>query len=322
MKKKLVCFTMTAALAMTAAVPAMAAGVTATPNNASVAVDGEGIAIGAYNIGGYNYFKLRDIAAALNGTGANFEVGYDAAAKAIALTTGAVYSETGNELKDSAPTAKKTATVSDQKIILDGREVSMQAYLIDGYNYFQLRELGENLGFDVTWDGAAKAINMVTYSGSYVEEFTGGYGGPGDDEFVGGYGGPGDDWVEEITEPYTFEFCDEETIYPYETRRITTDEGFSGDFTVYMVPAGTEYRVTTYQNNVLFDLVYLKEVGSGPYWPVGMGSLSGNDTWVARENRLDAGESYTFALNEAGMWKINALDSNNNAMYYFFEVQD
>lgn len=164
MKKRFVCFTTAAILTLGAAVPAMAAGVTATPNDASVAVDGKGIAIGAYNIGGYNYFKLRDIAAALNGTGANFEVGYDAAAKSIALSSKTAYSATGNELKDTAPTTKKTATVSNQKIILDGVEVSMQAYLIDGYNYFQLRELGKNLGFEVAWDNAAKAINMVTSS--------------------------------------------------------------------------------------------------------------------------------------------------------------
>lgn len=162
MKRRLVCFTTTAILAMGMTVPAMAAGVTATPNNASVAVDGKGIAIGAYNIDGYNYFKLRDVAAALNGTGANFEVGYDATAKSIALSSKTAYSATGNELKDTAPTTKKTATVSNQKIILDGVEVSMQAYLIDGYNYFQLRELGKNLGFEVAWDNDAKAINMVT----------------------------------------------------------------------------------------------------------------------------------------------------------------
>lgn len=162
MKKKLVCFTTAAIMALGTAIPAMATGVTATPNDASVAVNGNSIAIGAYNIGGYNYFKLRDVAAALNGTGANFEVGYDSAAKSIALSSKTAYSATGNELKDTAPTAKKTASVSNQKIILDGVEVSMQAYLIDGYNYFQLRELGKNLGFEVAWDNAAKAINMVT----------------------------------------------------------------------------------------------------------------------------------------------------------------
>jgi len=66
MKKQLICFTTAAILALGATVPAMAAGVTATPNDASVAVDGKGIAIGAYNIGGYNYFKLRDLCEAFD----------------------------------------------------------------------------------------------------------------------------------------------------------------------------------------------------------------------------------------------------------------
>ena len=161
MKKNVFCCSTAALLALGMAVPAMAADVTATPNQASVSVDGKAIAIAAYNIDGYNYFKLRDVAAALNGTAANFEVGFDAETKSIALKKNAAYTATGQELKDAA-TEKKTAAASDQKILLDGAEVSMQAYLIDGYNYFQLRELGKTLGFEVAWDNEAKAINMIT----------------------------------------------------------------------------------------------------------------------------------------------------------------
>ena len=161
MKKNVFCCSTAALLALGMAVPAMAADVTATPNQASVSVDGKAIAIAAYNIDGYNYFKLRDVAAALNGTAANFEVGFDAETKSIALKKNAAYTATGQELKDAA-TEKKTAAASDQKILLDGAEVSMQAYLIDGYNYFQLRELGKTLGFEVAWDNEAKAINVIT----------------------------------------------------------------------------------------------------------------------------------------------------------------
>lgn len=172
MKKQVLCLATVAVMTLGSVVPAMAAGVTATPNNASVAVNGKNIAIGAYNIGGYNYFKLRDVAAALNGTDANFEVGYDSAEKAISLKTKTTYTVTGNELKNTAPTKKKMATVSDQQIMLDGKRAYMQAFLIDGYNYFQLRELGDNLGFDVTWDAKKNAINMVTseYAASIADK--------------------------------------------------------------------------------------------------------------------------------------------------------
>lgn len=141
----------------------------AMPNNASVAVDGKSVDIGAYNIDGYNYFKLRDVAAILNGTGSNFEVGYDSAAKCIALTSNHSYSATGKEL-GSKTVGNKNASVSTQKIMLNGKEVGMQAYLIDGYNYFQLRELGDKLGFEVAWDNAAKAINMITSKDEKTQE--------------------------------------------------------------------------------------------------------------------------------------------------------
>lgn len=169
MKKNIICLTIACAMAIGVNNYALANGITATPNNASVAVDSKPIEIGAYNIGGYNYFKLRDIAAALNGTGSNFEVGYDADAKCISLTTDKAYTVAGGELGEK-PTAEKTAEVSNQKIMLNGKDVTMQAYVIDGYNYFQLRELGTNLGFDVTWDDTAKAINMVTKEAVVEEE--------------------------------------------------------------------------------------------------------------------------------------------------------
>ncbi len=161
MKKKVLCLAMATVLSLGISVCSFASDAKATPNNSSVAVNGSAIDIGAYNIGGYNYFKLRDVAAALNGTGSNFEVGYDAEAKCISLTTDKAYTVAGGEL-GAKPTAEKTAEVSSQKIMLNGKDVTMQAYVIDGYNYFQLRELGTNLGFEVTWDDTAKAINMVT----------------------------------------------------------------------------------------------------------------------------------------------------------------
>lgn len=172
MKQK-ACLALTMMMAMGATTSAFAASTdkVANPNKASVAVDGNAVAIGAYNIDGYNYFKLRDVAAILNGTGSNFEVGYDAASQLISLTTDKAYSATGKELAAQSADAKKAA-VSNQKIMLDGKEVSMKAYLIDGYNYFQLRELGTNLGFEVTWDNEAKAINMVTAKQDAPEQET------------------------------------------------------------------------------------------------------------------------------------------------------
>jgi len=48
-------------------------------------VNGKIVEFEAYNINGYNYFKLRDLAQAVNNTEKNFEVTWDAANNAINL---------------------------------------------------------------------------------------------------------------------------------------------------------------------------------------------------------------------------------------------
>lgn len=167
--KKKACAATAVVMMAAASVCAMGApNKTAVPSDAAVRVEGQALEIGAYNIGGYNYFKLRDVAAAMNGTGAQFAVGYDAAAQSIALTADQAYTATGKELQDK-PTENKTAAVSAQKILLDGKEVTMQAYLIDGYNYFQLRELGDKLGFLVGWDQETKTIRLTAEKESSSE---------------------------------------------------------------------------------------------------------------------------------------------------------
>lgn len=161
-KKKLAGMALVGGMMVSCAAPAMAAVITAVPNASPVALDGQVREIAAYTIDGNNYFKLRDVAALLNGTGANFEVGFDAAANAISLTTKEKYTAIGDELQNTKPKGNKAALSSGQSIALNGSAVSMKAYEIDGYNYFQLRDLGEKLGFAVVWDESLKSINIVT----------------------------------------------------------------------------------------------------------------------------------------------------------------
>ena len=57
-----------------------------------------------------------------------------------------------------AATEAITATLSSQAIYVDGEQVSMTAYAIGGNNYVKLRDVGEAVGFNVYWDGAAVQI--------------------------------------------------------------------------------------------------------------------------------------------------------------------
>ena len=56
----------------------------------------------------------------------------------------------------SAPAAQAVeslkATLSTNRILVDGQETHMTAYTINGNNYVKLRNIGEQVGFNVYWD--------------------------------------------------------------------------------------------------------------------------------------------------------------------------
>ena len=110
-----------------------------------------------YNIDGSNYFKLRDMAALLNGTGSQFSVDFDSARSTIVVKTGAAYTAVGGELS-TGEDKSSTAAASAQSIEIDGKKADLAAYNIGGNNFFKLRDLGTALNFDVDYDGATSTM--------------------------------------------------------------------------------------------------------------------------------------------------------------------
>ena len=49
---------------------------------------------------------------------------------------------------------------SHHRIVVDGKEVQMEAYVINGNNYVKLRDIGEQVGFNVCWDSDAKCVQV------------------------------------------------------------------------------------------------------------------------------------------------------------------
>lgn len=136
--------------------------VTAAATASKVLVDGKQVSFEAYNINGNNYFKLRDIAMAVNGTAKNFEVGWDSENNAISLTSAKAYTVAGGELAVSANPTAKQATLSTSTVYLDGQEVQLTAYTIGGNNYFKLRDIGQAFGIVITWDSETNSIDINT----------------------------------------------------------------------------------------------------------------------------------------------------------------
>jgi len=99
-----------------------------------------------------NYVKLRDLAYWLNGTAAQFSVGWDGS---VNIVTGEAYAPDGSEL--STPyTGDQFYTVNQAAVKVNGEPVELNAFVINdvtggGFTYFKLRDLGDALGFQVDW---------------------------------------------------------------------------------------------------------------------------------------------------------------------------
>lgn len=101
----------------------------AKPTASKVLVNGTPIEFDAYTINNNNYFKLRDLAQAVNKTDKNFEVTWNGKNNAINLISNKAYTSAGGELVKGDGKAK-AATLSTAKIFKGGKEVSLTAYKI------------------------------------------------------------------------------------------------------------------------------------------------------------------------------------------------
>ena len=141
--------------------------VQAVPSSSKVLINRTLTDFEAYNISGNNYFKLRDIAKVLNATQKQFEVEWTASKNAIELTTNKPYTTAGGEMQVSKNLKTEIASATTSKIYIDGINIQLSAYNINGNNYFKLRDIGEKINFAVTWDPTSKTI-MIDTSKDYT----------------------------------------------------------------------------------------------------------------------------------------------------------
>ena len=146
------------ASASTAATLPQSTSVKIQPSTHVVTVDGERVDPQGYNINGYNFYKLRDIAYRLNGTDSQFNVTWDGANNRIVLTDDAAYQEVGGEMTSSVSAAIKNVSESDSIIVLDGKTLSLTGYRINGNNYYKIRDVGSALGFSVDFDPETEIV--------------------------------------------------------------------------------------------------------------------------------------------------------------------
>ena len=60
----------------------------------------------------------------------------------------------------AAVAAGITAERSHHRVVVDGKEVQMEAYVINGNNYVKLRDMGKAVGFEVYWDSVNGCVQV------------------------------------------------------------------------------------------------------------------------------------------------------------------
>lgn len=239
--------------------------ITAAPASSTIYINGTAIAFDAYTINGNNYFKLRDLAKALNGTAKQFEVGFDSASNSIAITTGKAYTPVGGELVKSGNTGAVAATQSSAKIMFNGRQINLTAYTILGYNFFKLRDIGSYVNFNVAFDPAANAVKVDTAK-NYLFDMTG-------------------NWAYEYAPGliYNFTLAKDGTVS--ETMAISGTYKFSGNVVTATIGGSGHVETTTY-NLATYNGTSVLTVSSSLAFPRYY-KVSGNDSssvvgsWIA-----------------------------------------
>ncbi|UQK58949.1 redoxin domain-containing protein [Fenollaria massiliensis] len=124
-------------------------------------VNGEARDIRAYIIKGKNYLKLRDAAAALKGTKAQFQVDYDKEKNLVMIETNKPYEDLSNT-KIYSSQKKLWATMKDMDILFNGKERKLKSAFIIDTNYIELRDLAKLLGFSVGYDAPTKIVAITS----------------------------------------------------------------------------------------------------------------------------------------------------------------
>lgn len=140
---------------------------TAYTSTQSVLVDGFPVEFQCYalkdaNGNDTNYIKLRDMASILNGTAAQFNVGWDGQ---VNIETGKDYTSNGSEMRTPFSGDRAYRIVTDPTNV-NGLPTALDAIVLKddqggAYTYYKLRDLGKALGFRVDWD-AKKGVFIET----------------------------------------------------------------------------------------------------------------------------------------------------------------
>lgn len=127
----------------------------ASPEKVNATVCGSDVTFHTYNIKGYNYFNIRDLAAAFKGTRYAFDVEWDQLGGEIYM------GRQSNDVicTESLGTEAMHAVHSNGGILTKGDDIKlMECYMINDSNYYKISDLAAFLGFNVNYDSITGKI--------------------------------------------------------------------------------------------------------------------------------------------------------------------
>lgn len=136
-------------------------GVIAKISSSSIYVNGGWANAQVYNIKGSNYFNLRDLAIALNGTSSQFSIIMSSKKGQIEIIKGQGY-KSDEEVSYGFYQDSDIAYPTAFTLLVDDKAITVTAYRINDNNYFNLRDLSEIIPFYVDWDAERNIIYITS----------------------------------------------------------------------------------------------------------------------------------------------------------------
>lgn len=127
----------------------------------SLMIDGVEQTVEAYRVDGQSYVKLRDVAALLSGTQAQFSVVCDGSTGAILIETGKAYERVGTELALGVDRSAGFTAVTNP-VYVNGTLRKLNGFIFGGSSFFRLDDLAAVLGFRAVSDAAGSAVTITT----------------------------------------------------------------------------------------------------------------------------------------------------------------
>lgn len=150
-------------------IPVSSTDTTTGKSSQTISLNGEGVSVDAYTLktdngGEVTYVKLRDVAALLNGTSAQFDVDWRNHTIYVETNTPYIH-QAGTELQPIQGT-DGSYRWNQAPILFDGKTAPLEGIVITdgnggGHTFFKLRDLADAIGFTVNWS-AERGIYIET----------------------------------------------------------------------------------------------------------------------------------------------------------------